>query len=102
MASKTNKKAEQKQKMVRIVAVVACAALLLTAILPYARTKIRRFRWFGGGAFFISSSCRKRAFVARQPKRFIISKQDSALSVRQKQTKSCFSTFVEMIFQLSG
>ena len=32
MASKTNKKAEQKQKMVRIVAVVACAALLLTAI----------------------------------------------------------------------
>ena len=30
MASKTNKKAEQKQKMVRIVAVVACAALLLT------------------------------------------------------------------------
>ena len=31
MASKTNKKAEQKQKMVRIVAVVACAALLLTA-----------------------------------------------------------------------
>ena len=28
MASKTNKKAEQKQKMVRIVAVVACAALL--------------------------------------------------------------------------
>ena len=32
MASKTNKKAEQKQKMVRVVAIVACCALLLTAI----------------------------------------------------------------------
>ena len=42
MASKTNKKAEQKQKMVRIVAVVACAALLLTAILPYVASKIGR------------------------------------------------------------
>ena len=41
MASKTNKKAEQKQKMVRIVAVVACAALLLT-ILPYVASSLLR------------------------------------------------------------
>ena len=32
MASKTNKKAEQKQKMVRVIAIVACCALLLTAL----------------------------------------------------------------------
>ena len=37
MASKTNKKAEQKQKMV-----VACAALLLTAILPYVASSLLR------------------------------------------------------------
>ena len=36
MASKTNKKAEQKQKMVRVVAIVACCALLLTAVLQAA------------------------------------------------------------------
>ena len=61
MASKTNKKAEQKQKMVRVVAIVACGALLLTAILPYiassllyrAKHKTRRF-----------SSERRRAFYA--------------------------------------
>ena len=34
--------AEQKQKMVRIVAVVACAALLLTAILPYVASSLLR------------------------------------------------------------
>ena len=42
MASKTNKKAEQKQKMVRIGAVVACAALLLTASLPYVASSLLR------------------------------------------------------------
>ena len=42
MASKTNKKAEQKQKMVRVVAIVACAALLLTAILPYVASSLFR------------------------------------------------------------
>ena len=60
MASKTNKKAEQKQKMVRVVAIVACCALLLTAVLPYIAscfteqsTKARRF-----------SSERRRFFYA--------------------------------------
>ena len=42
MASKTNKKAEQKQKMVRVVATVACCALLLTAILPYVASSLLR------------------------------------------------------------
>ena len=52
MASKTNKKAEQKQKMVRVVAIVACwrkvpkmlelKALLLTAILPYVASSLLR------------------------------------------------------------
>ena len=42
MASKTNKKAEQKQKMVRVVAIVACCALLLTAILPYVASSLLR------------------------------------------------------------
>ena len=40
MASKTNKKAEQKQKMVRVVAIVACCALLLTAVLPYIASSL--------------------------------------------------------------
>ena len=40
MASKTNKKAEQ--KMVRVVAIVACCALLLTAILPYVASSLLR------------------------------------------------------------
>ena len=35
MASKTNARAERKRKLVRVVAFVACAALLLTAVLPY-------------------------------------------------------------------
>lgn len=43
MASKTNKKAEQKQKMVRVVAIVACCALLLTAILPYVASSLLRW-----------------------------------------------------------
>ena len=34
MASKS-KRDERKQKMVRVVALVACCALLLTAVLPY-------------------------------------------------------------------
>ena len=42
MASKTNKKAEQKQKMVRIVAVVACAAVLLSALLPFVESSLLR------------------------------------------------------------
>ena len=40
MATKTNKKAEQKQKMVRVVAIVACCALLLTAVLPYIASSL--------------------------------------------------------------
>ena len=35
MASKTSAREERKKKMVREVASVACAALLLTALLPY-------------------------------------------------------------------
>ena len=35
MASKTNKKAEQKQKMVRVVAIVACCA-------PYVASSLLR------------------------------------------------------------
>lgn len=35
MASKVSAREERKKKMVRVVAVVACGALLLTAILPY-------------------------------------------------------------------
>lgn len=37
MASQNTKsaRAERKQKMVRVIAIVACAALLITAILPY-------------------------------------------------------------------
>ena len=35
MASKTSAREERKKKMVRVVAIVACAALLLTALLPY-------------------------------------------------------------------
>ena len=38
----SNKKAEQKQKMVRVVAIVACCALLLTAILPYIASSLLR------------------------------------------------------------
>ena len=40
MASKTNKKAEQKQKMVRVVAIVACCALLLTLVLDNRAQKL--------------------------------------------------------------
>ena len=35
MASKTSAREERKKKIVRVVAIVACAALLLTALLPY-------------------------------------------------------------------
>ena len=35
MASKPSAREERKKKMVRAVAIVACAALLLTALLPY-------------------------------------------------------------------
>ena len=35
MASKTSAREERKKKMVRVVAIVACTALLLTALLPY-------------------------------------------------------------------
>ena len=35
MASKTSAREERKKKRVRVVAIVACAALLLTARLPY-------------------------------------------------------------------
>ena len=42
MASKTNKKAEKKQKMVRVVEIFACCALLLTAILPYVASSLLR------------------------------------------------------------
>ena len=35
MASKTSAREGRKKKMVRVVAIVACAALLLTALLPY-------------------------------------------------------------------
>ena len=35
MASKTSAREERKKKMVRVVAIVACAALMLTALLPY-------------------------------------------------------------------
>ena len=49
----------RKKKTVRIVAVVACAALLLTAVMPYIasalycsqRPKKRRFQSFGSGIF---------------------------------------------------
>lgn len=34
-SNKTNAREERKKKMVRIVALVACGALLLTAILPF-------------------------------------------------------------------
>lgn len=60
MASKTNKKAEQKQKMVRIVAVVACACAAadghpaLCRFQPPALSKDKNTPLpvaFGGGAF---------------------------------------------------
>ena len=42
MASKTNKKAEQKQKMVRVVAIVACCALLRRPSCPMSLRSLLR------------------------------------------------------------
>ena len=38
--AKVSQREERKKKMVRIVAIVACAALLITAILPYIASAI--------------------------------------------------------------
>ena len=38
--AKVSAREERKKKMVRIIAVVACAALLLTAVLPYIASAI--------------------------------------------------------------
>ena len=62
MASKTNKKAEQKQKMVRVVAIVACCALLLTAILPYVASSLLR----GTRTKYAASVFWKRRYLLRK------------------------------------
>ena len=38
--AKVSQREQRKKKMVRIIAVVACAALLLTAVLPYIASAI--------------------------------------------------------------
>ena len=76
MASKTSAREERKKKMVRVVAIVACAALLLTALLPYIASalsgwtgvpslqgeKKRRFP-NGKRRFFAHSTLLRKSFV---------------------------------------
>ncbi len=40
MASKTSAREERKKKMVRLIALVACCALVITAILPYVASAL--------------------------------------------------------------
>lgn len=38
--AKVSQREERKKKMVRVIAIVACAALLITAVLPYIASAI--------------------------------------------------------------
>lgn len=40
MATKPSAREERKKKMVRLVAVIACCALVITAILPYVASAL--------------------------------------------------------------
>ena len=62
MAKTPSARELRKKKMVRIIAIVACAALLITAVAPYLATafyrskEIRRFPFREGGVFVYSYS----------------------------------------------